>query len=116
MKKALLGVLIGVGLVIAAAAAAPERGELTGQRNVATPSIAAGGDMIALSATVGDKYQQLAVIDPKAKVISVYHVELATGNIRLCCVRNIQWDLQMKHYNGDNPLPGEIQSLLEPRR
>jgi len=113
--KAVLGALVGAVLVIAAAGAAPERGDLPGQRGVTTQSIAAGGDLIALSATVGDKYQQLTVIDPKAKVISVYHVELASGNVKLCCVRNIHWDLQMMHYNGDAPLPREIQSLLEPR-
>lgn len=115
MKKAVLGVLIGAGLVIAAAAAAPERGDPLGQRGPIPQSVAAGGDLIAVSTVVGDKYQQLTVVDPKAKVISVYHVELATGNVRLCCVRNIHWDLQMKHYNGDSPLPREIQSLLEPR-
>lgn len=116
MKKAVLGILFGVGLVIAAAGAVPERGDPLAQRgSFPSPVAAAGGDLIALSTVVGDKYQQLTVVDPKAKVISVYHVELATGNVRLCCVRNIHWDLQMKHYNGDSPLPREIQSLLEPR-
>ena len=115
MKKAVMGLLIGVGLVIVATGAVPERGDLMVQRGALTQSVAAGGDLIAVSAVVGEKYQQLTVIDPKAKVISVYHVELATGNVRLCCVRNIHWDLQMKHYNGESPLPREIQSLLEPR-
>jgi hypothetical protein len=114
MRKAVLGALIGAGLVIVAAAAAPERSDVLGPR-AAAPSVAVGGELLALSTTVGDKYQQLTVIDPKAKVISVYHVELATGSVKLCCVRNIHWDLQMMHFNGDNPLPREIQSLLEPR-
>jgi hypothetical protein len=115
MKTAVLGALVGAGLVIAAAGAAPDRSDVLGQRAGPCPSVAAGGDLIALCTTVGDKYQQLTVLDPKQKVLSVYHVELATGNVRLCCVRAIHWDLQMTHYNGENPLPREIQSLLEPR-
>jgi len=114
MRKAILGALLGAGLLMVAAGAAPQGNEPPGPRT-ASPAIAAGGDLIAVSATVGDKYQQLTVIDPKARVISVYHVELASGNVKLCCVRNIRWDLQMMHYNGDSPLPREIQSLLEPR-
>ena len=111
----MFGALIGAGLVIAAAAAAPERGEMFVQRAASQSVAAAGGELIALAAVVADKYQQVTVIDSKSKVIGVYQVELATGNIRLCCVRNIHWDLQMMHFNGDSPLPRDIQSLLEPK-
>jgi len=115
MRTAVLGALIGAGLVIAAAAAAPERSDILGQRVGTSPAVAAGGEMIALSCVVGERYQQVTVLDPKLKVLSVYHIELATGNVKLCCVRNIHWDLQVMHYNGEHPLPREIQSLLEPK-
>ena len=54
-------------------------------------------------------------VDLRQRAMSVYHVALATGDVKLCCVRNIHWDLQLMHYNGDAPLPREIQSLLEPK-
>ena len=67
---------------------------------------------------VGDKYQQM-VVDPKSRVMSVYHVDLASGSIHLRCVRNIHWDLQMMDFNGTAPLPqeirAEIQTLVQPR-
>jgi hypothetical protein len=115
MKKAVLGALVGAGLAIVGLAAAPEHGELPVPRFAAGQS-AAGGDLIALSALVGDKYQQVTVIDGKNRVIAVYHVELATGEVKLRCVRNIHWDLQLMHYNGQSPLPREIQSLVEPSK
>lgn len=115
MRKALLGAVVVAGVVMAAASAAPERADLLVPRAGVTQSVAAGGEMTVVSTIVGDRFQQLTVIDPKTKAISVYQVELGSGNVRLCCVRNIHWDLQLMHYNGDAPLPREIQSLLEPK-
>jgi hypothetical protein len=79
------------------------------------PQASVAKEMIALSVTVGDKYQQVTVIDPKLRVMSVYHVDLTTGKIALRSVRNIHWDLQMTEFNGESPLPREIQALIEPR-
>jgi hypothetical protein len=45
----------------------------------------------------------------------VYHIEKASGKIAMKGVRNINWDLQLTYYNNDNPLPREIQALLEQR-
>jgi hypothetical protein len=112
MKTLALGVLVGVGLVIAVVGVAADRGEVIAQQPAYRFTAAEGG-LIALSTKVGEKYQQLAVIDPKLRVLSVYHVDLASGDIELRCVRNIHWDLQMTYYNGKAPLPQEIQSLLE---
>ncbi|NUQ62774.1 MAG: hypothetical protein HUU20_09805 [Pirellulales bacterium] len=116
MKTLVLGVLLGLGLVMAAAGLMPERGEAFAQRVPPYRTASAEGELIALSTTVGDKYQQLTVIDPKLKVLSVYHVDLASGNVELKCVRTIHWDLQMTYYNGKGPLPQDIQSLLEATR
>lgn len=113
MKTMVLGVLVGVGLVIAAVGVLPDRSEALAQRIPPYRLTSADGELIALSTTVGDKYQQLTVIDPKLRVLSIYHVDLASGDVELRCVRNIHWDLQMTYYNGKTPLPQEIQSLLE---
>jgi hypothetical protein len=70
-------------------------------------------DLIALSAMVGDRAQQVTVIDSRNRVLSVYHIELTTGAVTLRSVRNITWDLQLGEFNGVNPLPREIRALLE---
>ncbi len=116
MKTVALGFLVVSGLVMVAAGVVPTGGEALAQR--LPPHIAAATDasLIALSTTVGDKYQQLTVVDPKLKVLSVYHVDLASGDVELKCVRAIHWDLQMTYYNGKGPLPQDIQSLLEATR
>ena len=55
------------------------------------------------------------MIDPEKHVMSVYHIDLATGVVMLKSVRNIHWDLQMSEFNGTNPLPREVRSMLDQR-
>ena len=117
MRTVILGLVVVAGLVIGAAVAATERHEV--RRDRPSPyqlqSTLANADMLAVSANVGDKYQQLTVIDPKLRVMSVYHIEFATGRIALRSVRAFNFDMQMKQFNGKDPLPEEIESLLAPR-
>lgn len=117
MRSVILGLVVTAGLVIGAATAAPERPEAASQRSRALQlqSTLANADMLAVSANVGDKYQQLTLIDPKLRVMSVYHIEFATGRIALRSVRSFQFDLQMKQFNGKEPLPEEIEALLAPK-
>jgi hypothetical protein len=117
MRAVILGFLAIAGLVMGAAAAAPERREGGPQRTAPfqLQSTLANADMLAVSANVGDKYQQLTIIDPKQRVMSVYHIEFATGRIALRSVRSFHGDLQMKQFNGKDPLPEEIEALLAPR-
>ena len=115
MRAVLLGGLIGVGLAIAAVGATPNRGELPGQRSLPPEVAAATGELIAFSTTVGNEYAVLTVIDPKLRAMSVYHVELATGDVELQCVRNIRWDLQLDWFNGKGLSPPEVRSMLESR-
>jgi hypothetical protein len=76
---------------------------------------AASSGLIALATPVGDHRQQLMVVDPELRVMSVYHVDGATGEIVLKSVRNIHWDLQMMEFNGTSPTPREIRTQLEQR-
>ena len=117
MRTVVLGLVVVVGLVIGAAAGAPERHENGSQRASAfqLQSTLANADMIVVSANVGDKYQQLTVIDPKLRVMSVYHIEFATGQIALRSVRNFHFDLQMKQFNVKGLLPEEIETMLAPK-
>ena len=118
MKRLVLGTLLGMGLVTAAIAVAQQRGEVSAQRAAPAspgPAVAAGSELIVVPTSLGEKGQMLTVVDPRQRVLSVYHIDLPTGKIALKSVRNIQWDLQMAYLNNESPLPQEIRSLLEQR-
>ncbi len=114
MRRTVLGALIGIGIVIAVAAAEP-RGDGFPPRGAppyAAP-VASGSELIVVPATLGDRVQVLSVIDPRQRVLCVYQIELATGKITLKSVRKLEWDLQIRDLNNDKPLPEEIRSLVE---
>ncbi|MFZ1935518.1 MAG: hypothetical protein WCB27_09675 [Thermoguttaceae bacterium] len=121
MKRAILGTLVGVGLVMAAAAMAQQRGEALPLRGVAAvptpaipvPAAVTGTELIVVPTVLGDKVQMLTIIDPRQRVLGVYHIDTATGKISLKSVRNIHWDLQIDHLNTDEPLPQQIRSMWE---
>lgn len=118
MRRTVLGTLLIAGLLTAAAALAQQRGDLFAQRPVSAapaPAAAIGAELIVVPTALGEKGQILTVVDPRQRVLSVYHIDLATGKIALKSVRNIQWDLQMTYLNNETPLPQEIRSLLEQR-
>ncbi len=79
------------------------------------PSLAAAGDWMAFCSETGNGPTQITLIDAKAHVISVYHIDRATGEIELKSVRKVEWDLRMEEFNGVRPLPKEIRALLEQR-
>jgi hypothetical protein len=117
MKRAMLGTLVGVGLVMAAVAVARERGDGLAQREtapIAGPA-AAGSEMIVVPTALGEKGQMLTVVDPRQRVVCVYHIDLTTGKIALKSVRKIEWDLKIDDLNNEKPLPQEIKSLVEQR-
>lgn len=59
-----------------------------------------------------DGYQQMTVVDSRTNRLAVYHVSQATGEIQLKSVRDISADLQLDHFNGSDPLPSAIRSML----
>ena len=118
MKGMLLGILLGVGLVTVAVAVGEPRGEMFAQRvapAAPVPAAVAGSELVVVPTALGDKGQMLTVVDPRQRVLAVYHIDPLTGKIALKSVRNIQWDLQMPDFNNENPRPQEIRSLLEQR-
>lgn len=110
MNRALVGVLAGASLVVVAcwSSSAPET--VFAHHGLRQ---AGDGGLIALSAQSPNGQQQLTVVDPAQRVIAVYHVDPASGELSLRSVRNIQWDLRMTQFNGSTPLPQEIRNLLE---
>lgn len=132
MRTTALAALIGAGLVIAVATVAADPrdvytprpgGNYGANRRSAVPVSGLGnpmpvtahpsGQVVALQTTVGTEHQQVTVIDPATHVMSVYHIDLATGQIALKSVRNIHWDLQLTYFDCASPLPQEIQAQLE---
>jgi hypothetical protein len=116
MRRAVLGTLVGLGLVTAAVAVAVQRGEVFAQYAApATPGPMVGSELIVVPTSLGERGQMLTVVDPRQRVLSVYHIELPTGKITLKSVRNMQWDLQVEEFNNVSPSPKEIRSQLEQR-
>ena len=77
--------------------------------------VAPAGSLIALTSDIPGNHQQVTVIDSKARIMSVYHVQSATGVISLKSVRNISADLMMDEFNTESPLPREIRAILTSR-
>ena len=75
----------------------------------------ASGELTTFSTQLDANRQQLTVVDPKARVIAVYHIELGTGQMTLKSVRNIYWDLQIVDFNGTSPSPRDVRNQLETR-
>lgn len=114
MRAAVIGAVIGAGLMALALGGFAEGGPALAQRPVSAET-SAHAEIIALTSMLGDNRQQLTLIDPKMRVVSVYHVDAASGGIALKSVRNFHWDLQMVEFNNVRPLPLEIRSMLDQR-
>ena len=111
MKAAVVGALIGAGMMLAVV------GGLAGSSRVeANPAVNGGStEMITVSTPLGDQRQQLTVIDTRQRVMCVYQIDNVSGEIALRSVRNIHWDLQLSEFNSASPLPREVRSMIEPR-
>ena len=109
MKNAAMGAFLGGVLVILGL------GLVSSPREVLAQRVSSGNsaELITLTTEIGEARQQITVIDPQTRVMTVYHIEPSTGAIALKCVRNLHWDFQMEYFNGVNPLPREIRSLVE---
>lgn len=112
MRTTVIGLVFGVALVLAFWGLFPERSQVFAERPVSIPS-QEGGGLITLTNPASEGRQQLTVIDQQRMVISVYHLNLTTGEIELKAVRKIEWDLQMVEFNGVSPLPRDIRSMLD---
>jgi hypothetical protein len=112
MRFAVVGGWVLASLLLAALFASLQPSVGFAQRSAPGP-VGGNGSLIALATLAGEHRQQITVIDPEKRVMSVYHIDLASGEIVLKSVRKIQWDLQMIEFNGTSPLPREIRSLVE---
>ena len=112
MQRSLFGALLGASLVIAVAA-----GRGVSEQPYAPPidsPVRSGGNELITNVTATDgSALTVTVIDPKLRVLAVYHVDRATGEITPKSVRNLTWDLQMIEFNSGSPLPQDIRNGLK---
>ena len=116
MRHAVVGgaftVALVAGLVIgwmATPQAEAQRPLQAAPRSLDDPSL------VAISTDVDERRTQLTIIDPQTRGLVVYHIDKTSGEVSLRSVRNFHWDLQMDEFNGKNPLPREIRSMLQSR-
>ena len=112
MRSAIVGAVIVGSLISAGLWAASAPTEVFGD-GLPAHRASKSSELITIAGPAGDGKQQLTVIDPETKVIGVYHVDSASGEIVLKSVRTIYWDLQMVNYCTPTPTPAEIRSLVE---
>src|SRR5262245_57021153 len=101
MKATLIGA-VGGALIVALAGFLFRETPVYAQRPSAVDS---STELITHMTPIDNARQQLTVIDPRMQVMSIYHLDLPTGNVTLKSVRNIRWDLQIVEFNGTSPLP-----------
>jgi hypothetical protein len=109
MQRTLIGVLLGTLLVVATTAI-PGSSEpaAVGQGPIVSSSTA---PLFADVTSNDGGPQTVTVIDPIQRVMAVYHVDKASGEIALKSVRNLTWDLQLMDFNSQKPLPKDIRDM-----
>jgi hypothetical protein len=111
MRLSLIGALIVAVWVIAASAGTGSPEPAYGPA-VSYPS-APAAELLSHVTSADGQSQVVTIIDPRQRVMAVYHVDRTTGQITPKCVRNITWDLQMIEFNSGDPLPQDIRSGLQ---
>lgn len=127
MKFAMVGALVGAGLVVFALQSPAPSGEALGQRFAAPRQnayeVSESSDLIVMSAAAAEQsvpgeqgvpVERVTIVDPKSRTMAVYHVKATTGEIELKSVRKFEWDLQMEEFNATSPLPREVRSQVTP--
>jgi hypothetical protein len=117
MRAVAVGLVLGaIFALMAWGVSAWQSPALAQQRPVAAPQMperpAASGEIIALNFDAGGGRQHITLVDPRTHMMCVYAIDPASGEISLRSVRNVHWDMQMDEFNGTNPSPREIRSLL----
>src|SRR5947209_7877934 len=77
---------------------------------------ASSPDLLALSHDGPDGRQQITIVDPRQRVMAVYHIDRVSGALALKSVRNLTWDLLIEDFNSGTPAPRDIRALKEQQR
>ena len=112
MRRSLFGALLGASLVIAVAA---DRGssETAYTAPIDQPIHSGSSELITHVTATDGQPLTVTIIDPRQRVMAVYHVDRGTGEITPKSVRNFTWDLQMIEFNSGSPQPQDIRNGLK---
>src|SRR5262245_12986103 len=115
MRQAVLGFLLGAGLLTAVAVwSAPGNSVLAQHARAPAPQ---ESDVIALHWTDDGKHHETVVlVDPQRKAMSVYQIDRASGSVALKSVRQCGWDLQMGGFNESPPFADHIRQGMANQR
>ncbi|OHB81260.1 MAG: hypothetical protein A2W31_13705 [Planctomycetes bacterium RBG_16_64_10] len=111
MRNVVWAALLGAAVTVLAGAW--DRPTAAALGSAAGPNPGSDGSLISLLAAADEQGQLLILIDPRTRAMGVYHIERATGEVALKCVRNFSWDLQMLEFNGKGLQPKDIRGMLE---
>jgi hypothetical protein len=112
MRNLFVGALLGTSLVIGAMAGRSSSEQAYGPP-IDLPAHVSGSELFTHVTATDGQPLTVTVIDPRQRVMAVYHVDRSTGEIAPKSVRNITWDLQMIEYNSGKPLPQDIRNGLK---
>ncbi len=110
MRRSLVGALMIAGLVIAVVTGRGFSEPVEGQRGYFAPNPLQSAELITHVSAPDGEPKMLTVIDPRQRVIAVYHVDRTSGAIALKSVRNFTWDMQMIEFNSGEPSPQDIRA------
>jgi hypothetical protein len=79
-----------------------------------TPVVAAGGLQWQILQNPNTPAASVVILDPVRRVLAVYQVDSATGQISLKSVRKLAWDLELEGFNTKEPLPSEVRDTNKP--
>jgi hypothetical protein len=111
MRHSIVGALLGASLVIGALAGRSSS-EPTHALPVDLAARAACGELFTQVTATDGQPLTVTVVEPRGRVLAIYHVDRTSGEITLKGARNITWDLQMTDFNTGKPLPQDIRNGL----
>jgi hypothetical protein len=118
MRGVMGGVLVVSAVVVAGIVglANAQTPRTATHERTASDRAAGSSELLALSHDGPDGRQQITVVDPRQRVMAVYHIDRATGAVALKSVRNMSWDLMIEDFNSGTPAPRDIRVLKDQQR
>ena len=117
VRALLVLALVAAGVVGLSDAQVPRAGhERAAGDRTSQDRVASSPDLMALSHDGPDGRQQITIVDPRQRVMAVYHVDRVSGALALKSVRNLTWDLQIEDFNSGTPAPRDIRALKDQQR